>query len=219
MKSYLDLEDVSIERIAEDLYDFSQLGGISYPDVLLPGARQEIIEASRENLEYFITMDREVGPVKQEMKTLYFERFENGALPEKLLHVQARIMNDYAPFYEDLARKAGFENNTINSVGIHYYPQGSLGITPHQDFASDRDLVTILVVEGGAPFGVCEDREKNGARYLHSGAGAAIFMRAARIPEENPYRPFHFVEGPTTQDRYTILLRRRDESRPPDDYH
>jgi hypothetical protein len=66
------------------------------------------------------------------------------------------------------------------------------------------------VVEGRAVFGVCKNRKKENPQVIAYEPGSIIFMRAARNPKEQMYRPFHFVESPE-DDRYSILIRTRSD--------
>ena len=147
------------------------------------------------------------GPVIQEMKTLYLETRQENDLPTFFRDRIEQFKKEYTEFYQRMAKAALFNESEFNSLGIHCYPEGSIGITPHQDFTRDHNLVTSFVLSGNAPFYVARTREKEGAQRFDTPPGSLIFMRAARDECEQTGRPFHYLEGPLEEERYSILIR------------
>ena len=211
MTKYLCTEKINVDEVVSKLYDFSTLGALSIPEALTEEARKWLLTGIKNSEHLFTTVEREKkkSGVIQEMKTFYLERLAEGELSRTLQGAVANLAAEYAEVYEHLAEKAHFTSRTFNSIGVHHYWIGSAGITPHQDYAADMDLVVSFVLQGNAPFGVCKNRQKDGAVYLEASPGTLIFMRAARNEQEQPARPFHFLEGPVEVERYSLLIRNR----------
>lgn len=198
--SFLDMSCVRID--AESLYDPASLGIAVLPGVLLPGALESLVRACAGSPSLFRRVPEFAGPVRQDMATLYGRP---GALPPELAPVED-LCAEYAAIHRIVGERAGF-GGECNSVGIHHYPAGSAGISPHQDYASDRNLIGIFVLSGSAPFGACRDRHKAGAVEYAASPGSLILMRAARTDAEQPLRPFHYVPGPMQESRCTVIFR------------
>lgn len=211
MNKYLYTEKINVEEIVAKLFDFSTLGAISIPGFLTETGREELLTGIKEAQHLFKKVEREKkkSGVIQEMKTFYLERLKEGELTQGLQDSITALTKEYAEMYERLAAKGNFTSKTFNSIGVHYYWIGSMGITPHQDYAADVDLVASFVLSGNAPFGVCKNRRKESALYLEASPGTLIFMRAARCEQEQSARPFHFLDGSIEQERYSILIRNR----------
>ena len=213
MGEYLQLEKLNVDQIVNELYDFSKLGAFSIPNVITEVARTEILEARRAADHLFHQAQREKGEVIQEMRTLYIERFRDNEIPDLLRNCLGKFNAEFRDFYARIAKAAGFSEKTYNSIGIHSYPLGSIGISPHQDYATDVDLVTSLVIAGYADFFVCKNREKEGSEKIEASPGSIVFMRAARNSQEQRARPFHYLVGPMTEERVSVLVRRRKEAK------
>jgi len=212
MGKYLRSEKINVEKIVNELFDFSKLGSISIPDVLTIEAREELLESIILSKHLFKEAKREMkSGVIQEMNTLYLERFVEEELPKILRDRIKNLTNEYSEIYERIAEVANFSVPTFNSIGINWYPIGSYGITPHKDYASDTNLITSFVLSGNAPFFVCRDKQKTDAFQLNADPGAIIFMRAIRNEDEQLSRPFHYLVGPIKIERYSILIRNKDK--------
>ena len=210
MTKYICTERINIEKIVTELFNFSNLGALSIPGFLTKEAQQELLAGIKSSQHLFKEVEREKkSGVVQEMQTFYLERLAKRELSRSLQDSINSLTTEYVEIYEKIAAKANFSSASFNSIGIHYYPVGSAGITPHQDYAADMDLVASFVLQGNAPFGVCKNRQKEGALYLEASPGTLIFMRAARSEEEQSARPFHFLEGPLEEERYSLLIRNR----------
>jgi len=210
MTKYLCTEKIKVEEIVDKLFDFSTLGALSIPDVLTEEARKYLMEGIYASRHLLRGVEREKkSGVVQEMQTFYLERLVEGESPSTLREAITRLTHEYTGLYEKIAATGNFTSKKFNSIGIHYYWVGSAGITPHQDYAADMDLAASFVLQGNAPFGVCKNRQKEGPLYLEASAGTLIFMRAARNEQEQTARPFHFLEGPVKEERYSLLIRNR----------
>jgi hypothetical protein len=99
----------------------------------------------------------------------------------------------------------------FNEMMLNRYEAGSLGITPHRDHASYRNLVALFVLEGEGRFHVAADRSGRSARPVPAPPGHVILMRAPgfSVPEGVPDRPFHFVTDITS--RRTVFGLRQEE--------
>lgn len=211
ISKYLNIEKIDVEKIVKELFDFNNLGALSIQDVLTQNAKKELLEGIYSAKPLFWQVPRDIGgKVIQEMQTIYVERVTNriGEFPLFKESID-KLFEEYSQLYLQIAKEAKFNENKCNSIGIHHYPVGSVGITPHQDYKQDLNLIASFVVEGDAPFFVCANRKKDFAKKINSSPGSVIFMRAARCEEEQQARPFHYLVGPMKKDRYAILLRSR----------
>ncbi|MEK6920886.1 MAG: hypothetical protein AABX82_03305 [Nanoarchaeota archaeon] len=214
MERYIHSEKIDVEKVVDEVFNFSRLGGVSISNVLTLGAREELLAAMRESQNLFKDVERETkSGVIQEMKTLYLEGVVEEELPATLTQCLRTLTAEYNEVYQRIAEAAHFTVRTFNSVGMHWYPVGFAGITPHQDYAADSNLITSFVIAGNAPFFICRDRQKTDAIQLDAEPGAIIFMRATRYHHEQPYRPFHYLLGPMEVERYSILVRNRTEAK------
>lgn len=204
MKSYLNFKDINLENIARELYDFNSRGALSVPHVLTSEALSELQDFVKKSRLEKVT--ERVGSVYQYMNQHYFSIRDN-CLEEDSFFPLKKLIQDYALIYETLAHHGEFDEPCFNSVGIHHYYEGSQGITPHQDFARDRDLISIFIIEGRDPLYICKNRKKKDSVVLDQNPGSLILLRAARHEDEQRYRPIHYL-NPVSQERYTIIFRR-----------
>ncbi|MCH8945508.1 MAG: hypothetical protein IIA85_01130 [Nanoarchaeota archaeon] len=204
---YIDAERISIDFVVSELYDLSKIGALSIPGVLSSKARENIVKGAKSAIKLFWKAPRVEGPVIQEMETLYIEDTDVRDLERSFVDSIKQFKREYGEIYRQISKKAGFLVDSFNSVGIHYYPYNSQGITPHRDYTRDRDLISIFVLQGQAKFCVCEDRNKKGSINLDSSSGSLILLRAARNDLEQSYRPFHYVE-PIERERFSLIVRR-----------
>jgi hypothetical protein len=197
--TYLRLDHIDAGLLAAELYDPAKPGVAVLKDII---ATPQLLKKIQEARQHFRHADRYEGKVEQHMDVLYQDRFT----PE-LAECMTHVTKEYLKLHEKIGASAGFSEH-INSIGIHYYPKGSLGITPHRDYAQDINLITILVAKGDAPFNTCRNREGEGSIAFAAPEGSCIFMRAARSPAEQELRPFHYLKA-MGEERYTIILRTR----------
>ncbi|MDO8556672.1 MAG: hypothetical protein Q7R96_05890 [Nanoarchaeota archaeon] len=218
----LNIERLNIEHIVAELFDFSRPGAVSIPEVVQEEQRQILLNQIRHVQESphnpLHAVQREVGQVVQEMQTFYITS-DGCTFPSagkdiwSIIYALQDVAADYAQIHRKLGVVGNFSHQYFNSIGLHYYPQGSLGITPHQDYASDVDIVANFILEGSAPFFVCKNRKGDDPVQLDASPGSLILMRAARCEEEQRFRPFHYVQGPMQENRYTVLIRTRNAER------
>jgi len=203
--NYIDVSKLNVNFIIDEIFDMSKAGAIGIADVISQTACDAIIRASKAEKQLFTTPRRVRGKVTQEMETCYLNRFES--VPKHLLDAVSQVTSEYAGFYKELAQAANFTLDSFNSIGIHFYPEGSIGITPHQDFSVSHGLISVFVLSGSALFYKCDAREKTNSEVLTCSPRSLILMRAARNKEEQKKRPYHFIEGPLTEDRYSLVIR------------
>ena len=80
----------------------------------------------------------------------------------------------------------------FNDRVVLRYPQGSGGISPHQDLKRFEGMIAILTLSGQGDFYICTDRKKTNPRLFHAAPGVMILMRGANC---GMGRPFHYVEN------------------------
>ncbi len=93
----------------------------------------------------------------------------------------------------------------LNDLVVQRYPAGSLGITPHRDHLSYRDLVAIVTLAGQARFFVSSDRSGKDAREVPIPPGSLLLMRAPGFAGRDD-RPFHFLND-VSEERVCLGLR------------
>lgn len=93
----------------------------------------------------------------------------------------------------------------LNDLVVQRYPAGSLGITPHRDHLSYRDLVAIVTLAGRARFYVSKDRSGENAREVAIPPGSLLLMRAPGFAGRED-RPFHFLND-IDEERVCLGLR------------
>lgn len=207
MTRYLRAEKVSVDAIVRELFDLTRIGVVAVTDFLTVEGRTELLDAVKTIEPLLETVLRVRGPVIQEMRTLYVETRQEDTLPPLFREGIEQLKREYTVIYERIAEAARFQEREFNSLGVHCYWEGSCGITPHQDFTRDHNLVTSFVLSGNAPFYAARTREKEGAQKFDTPPGSLILMRAARDEYEQAVRPFHYLEGPLEEERHSILIR------------
>ena len=207
MNRYLYTDHIDVEQVVTELYDPQKPGVMSFPATITTHGQKELHEAALESRSFFEDAPRTTkSGVIQEMRTIYLARHEQGTLPAILTQRIRQLCEEYALIHQRIAEHAGF-HTPFNSIGIHEYYAGSAGITPHQDFAADENLIASFVIKGNAEFYACKNREGDGSLLFDAPAGTLILMRAARNKKELKLRPFHYLKGPLLEDRYSILIR------------
>ena len=207
------------QDIAKNLYDFEQPGATSFADVLSWELCQNIIKVSEAYRllpgNGFVTPQRERGRVIQEMQICYLERLLQ--VPPELSSVIAPIAVELEKFFQrlrpyaeplagDLLRDTPLLGSSFNSIGIHYYPAQTGGITPHRDFASSLNLIIIFVLSGDAELYICQNRKGEEAKKTICSPRSMVILRAPRNEAEQQYRPFHYLTSSST-DRYSLIFR------------
>jgi alkylated DNA repair dioxygenase AlkB len=199
-----------LELLAKELYDFSKPGIVQIKAALNENLIEELFHEVqkgpfqpvlvrkgglqvREDVTYFTT-----GEIERENKT-------SSRFPD-LEQLQA----EYKKIYCRLGEKNKFSDTPLNSAAVYKYEPGSEGMGPHRDYAENSNLISIFSLSGKAIFYSCSDREKNDLVSYQIDPGDCILLRAARCPEEQAFRPFHYVEH-KEGTRICIALRAKDE--------
>ena len=203
---YFDSKRVSVDKIVDEIYDVSKVGALSIPEVLKEEGRDELLRGIQTVRPLFKQIPLIQGGVIQDMQLLYVEETPLVKFPSFRRSIQ-QFRREYTQFYGQLARRAGFSRSRSYSMGIHYYSQGSKGISAHRDYATNINMVSIFVLQGEAPFFVCANKKGDNAVKLEATVGSWILLRTARKEEEQDLRPFHYVSGPIDHDRYSLVVR------------
>lgn len=93
----------------------------------------------------------------------------------------------------------------FNDVRVHRYWPGSIGITPHVDGKSNKNLICIFVLWGHLQFYLCKNRSGNGPVCVPSTVGNLIMIRAPGFKGQSR-QPFHRVLR-SDECRMTLGLR------------
>jgi len=186
---------------------------MAFPNVLSLEARRRIVDEISQHGDLFSRAKERITLlggeiVEQGMDTLYFEDLHR--VPCSLDAVVHLVVEEFDVLYQRMAEIDGnFYNPTTQSIGLHNYWDGSVGITPHQDFPEDRNLIASFVLEGLSNFGAAMNRQKDGEELFELDAGALILMRAPREGDGKEFRAWHYVL-PVIGGRKTLLLRKKD---------
>ena len=107
-----------------------------------------------------------------------------------------------------------FESPVIfNDLMLQRYSPGEIGITPHRDRTSYRNIICLFVLEGRGRFFVCRDRDGTNAIEIPNSPGDLILTRAPGCLGSGQ-RPFHFVRE-ITSTRYVFGLRHEVNAKTP----
>jgi len=207
-QTYIRPEKIRIEDIVRDIYDFSKPGVISIPEFLTPKAIKDLVNASRLNADLFIEVPRYEGTAEQEMETLYLDKTPQSQLSIESLPIINKFITEYQEIYKKIAKEAKFNESDFNKIGFHRYPKGSLGITPHQDYESHINLISIFNLIGDAKFYYCEDKDKTNSQETDISPGSLTLLRAPRNKNEEQYRPYHYIE-PMKNERLSLNVRKK----------
>ena len=194
---------LDITAIVTDLYDPLKPGALAVPDILDTEFRKQLLDEIK--LLHYDESPRHYGHADQEVSHCVVR--DTSRLP--LIH---SLNNQYSEVYERIAEQAGFTSD-LNSLIVHKFCKGAMGIGPHRDESKYRNLISVFVIDGEAPFYVCSGREKTDSGIvalnpvkLDASPGSLILLRAPRNIGEKALRPMHYV-GDVTKERYTIGLR------------
>ena len=198
LKPIRTFESTDLEYIAAELFDPQKPGAISLPEAIPPNWRVALLQEIRKAPH---TPSPGVYDHAREELSHYFPN------PLSLFPTAADLAHQHFRFYNCLGNIASFDRTpTKPEVCFHYFHQGSIGITPHYDYSRYINMFAVYILEGQAAFGVCADRQKNGAIELDSRPGSIILLRSPRKPEEKTMRPMHYV-GEVHATRRTIVIR------------
>ncbi len=93
----------------------------------------------------------------------------------------------------------------FNQLVLQRYEPCAIGVGPHRDFSSDRNLIAVLTLEGKGEFCLCDNRAGENPRPLNSSPGDLVLLTA---PGFHGFRrrPWHLVRNITTP-RLIVALR------------
>jgi dihydroneopterin aldolase len=191
--SNLNLLNVDIPQAIDVLI---KEGAVSVP--IISERHRQLLVDEAETYEYH-KQPEVVGPakVREQLSSSYSLR-QDGLFYmlkddfEKLVENESKKLGEY-PFSPEL----GF-----NELSLQLYEKGSIGITPHLDGFSCKNLICIFILAGTAKFALCDDREGSNPHYLDTTPGNVIIMRAPGFMGSD-FRPFHFLTDVT--ERRTVF--------------
>ncbi len=208
---FIQTDRINIEQIVEELYDFSKPGAIAIKDVLTARGRIALYRGVMALKHSFKKAEPKVNNITQDFKYLYIEQVEEQLINTEFLLSVNQLKAEYGEIYRKIAQAAQFSSSEFSSLGFNWYKAGSNGISPHRDFETDSDLVSIFCIDGHARFCICSDYEKNNSVKLDSTPGNLILLRAARNKDEQKYRPMHYVET-IISEKLTAIFRHETKS-------
>jgi hypothetical protein len=200
---------LNASAIARELYDPKKKGVCSIPEFLGESLREAVVAELKANSDLFKIVEPEYRKVQPELEK--FAVYDNNVFHMVNFLAFNSLLALYVQmefWYRWIGNHASFYENA-NSFVIQRVKQGLSGIAPHRDFSSSRNLIEIVVLEGEAPFFVCNP-DGSDRLELPSEPGSLILLRGPRNERENVLRPYHGV-GETKSDRYTALLRFQGE--------
>jgi len=103
----------------------------------------------------------------------------------------------------------GLRTWSPNEAGVARYRSGSVGVTSHMDGRWYRRLVAVFTLAGSARFEVRASREGDVLEQWAAHAGSVTLMRGPGLGGVRDGRPYHAVEGPTRDTRWSLALRMR----------
>lgn len=205
MTGYLNVNGTSIENLVRELYDFNKVGALAIPGFITGQAREELLSHIRSARYFFSKAPMTEGTVTQDVERLFLDEGDEENLSGSFKSRIKGFKEEYLEFYDRMGKLAKFRKR-FNSIGMNYYPKDSIGISIHQDYSIDVNLVSVFVLSGKAPFYVCKRKSKEEAIQLESSPGTLILMRGPRNEQEQMFRPFHYV-GDVEEERYSMIIR------------
>ncbi len=179
------------------------MGAIAVPLLQEPARLALLREAS----SYTYSLENGVVGTGDRIVRQQYSSFE--AFPESSLYV--RLKQEFqALMSEQLANVDTYPFAaplSFNSMVLHKYEPGELGITPHRDGLSAINLVCIFNIAGRGQFCLCEDRQGKNPQEIETIPGNVIFLRAPGFLGSQE-RPFHYVTN-IQATRYSFGLRQR----------
>lgn len=190
-----------VGSIVGELFDPEREGALSLQGVLSESFRRGMLDEMKRLEPSFVTNPRVYMNAVQEMRFLAWT--DRGETP-----MIAELDGCYDGFYASLSEEAGFQQAERCLHLLRYWP-GSSGIGLHRDESKYRNIVSIFVVEGDAPFYVANVRDMDRARVVDASPGSLVLLRAPRSDAEKSMRPFHAV-GEVKQGRYVAAFCQRE---------
>jgi hypothetical protein len=199
-KEYFYLNCFNLQSIVQDLL---AIGASSVPLLQEPFRLRLLQEA--ESYVY----QRRVGVVGVGDRQVYeeyslCETFSPNSLFSHLKTAFQVLMNDQ---FQQLEINPFIVPLQFDSMALHRYFAGELGITPHRDSLRSINLVCLFNVAGEGNFFVCADRQGNQRIAIDTAPGSVILLRAPGFYGSS-LRPFHTVTQ-FRSTRYSFGLRQR----------
>lgn len=180
---------------------FHKRGAIAFP-FLPEGLRLELLTAAKEGEYKWLERETYGGLVKQEIEAYGVFDSEN---------ILAKFSSEVSGFIsEQLSIFTEYPFSTTcqpNEVVVQRYRKDSLGITPHVDGASHRNLVILIVLEGYGDFNLCDDRSGSNPYKVDMTPGCILFMRANGFLNYTN-TPFHFLNNIKSK-KYVLGIRQK----------
>lgn len=193
--SRIKLLDFDWEKVVHELLEH---GACSFP-IFTPEYCAELV---REAEKYEYVRQPEVlsgGKVREQISS--FKNFPEDSLFHK-------VADDFA---ELLYRKSSTNSFAsplcFNEFNLQRYDKGSLGVTPHKEGKSCRNLVAVFILKGNAKYAICKDRGGTDPRYFDTTPGNVIVMRGVGFYGKND-QPMHFVSD-VTSERIVFTMRQK----------
>jgi len=196
LPSSINLIDFNIEEAVDRLVHY---GGVSFP-ILGEDRRKEL---ARDALKY------EYKEAQKTFKNVYEEfdvvrEFPEGSPFFKLKEDFEKILwlkfsTFGSPFFN--------QPLLFNELLLQKYKKGSVGITPHKDGVSYRNLIAIFVLKGKGKFALCGDRSGSNPRYLETMPGNVILLSAPGFMGTS-FQPMHFLKD-IEKERIIFSLRQK----------
>lgn len=96
---------------------------------------------------------------------------------------------------------------SFSDICVQWYKADSIGITPHREGQSFRNLIAIILLSGSGTFYLCRNEKGEYAKALHTEPGWCILMRAPGFLGTD-VQPYHYVSD-IKEERLIIALRQK----------
>jgi len=194
-------------NIAEELFDFSEVGIIAMPNAVNSKLCAEAVKIAKKYDHLFKIADPVVdngkNAVYQDMRTLYLQTAQHKDLEKDLEEILQIADHHYKSLLKQMNIKGSF-----NLVGMHHYKKNSKGISYHRDFKADQYFLMNIVLSGNNPQHGAMNRAGKNEKEFPTKAGTITWMRMARNEDEQKYRAWHVLKGPIVKERYNMIFRR-----------
>jgi hypothetical protein len=185
------------------LYKEDGLGGLVVRGLLEGWVCQEILAEVRGGP--FIEAPRSYGVARQE-----FDHYSLGERDKPSIRGDIRdfplirdLRSAYTSLYAGLF-PLSLQDVALDSIAVHRYPVGSLGLSRHRDASRYVYVIGIFVLAGQAPFYLYEGKNREPALDLAPNPGDFILLRAPFGDVDR--RPPHAV-GRVSEERFSVTFR------------
>lgn len=191
------LLDFDLDRAVKNLLVY---GGTSFS--VLPEEQRLLLVKEAEKYNYK-KQPEIVGKRKVREQLSSYDAFPEDSLFLKLQEDFTDLLN-YKLSVSRL-RPFGAEPVLFNEPILQKYEKGSIGITPHVDGLSCRNVILVFMIKGRGDLALCDDRKGSRPYLLDTSPGRVIVLRAPGF-FGSPKRPFHYLNN-ITEERITFGLR------------